>query len=67
MQSVPRLTKIKGSLARDSRMVGEVWACTGFVGTRGVNDLKQVSVVAVVLIVVLRLSIGWQFLYEGLW
>ena len=31
------------------------------------NDLKQVSVVAVVLIVVLRLSIGWQFLYEGLW
>ena len=48
-------------------MVGEVWARTGFVGTRGVNDLKQVSVVAVVLIVVLRLSIGWQFLYEGLW
>ena len=48
-------------------MVGEVWACTGFVGTRGVNDLKQVSVVAVVLIVALRLSIGWQFLYEGLW
>ena len=31
------------------------------------NDLKQVSVVAVVLIVVLRLSIGWQLLYEGLW
>ncbi len=48
-------------------MVGENWAGTGFVGTRGVNDLKQVSVVAVVLIVVLRLSIGWQFLYEGLW
>ena len=39
----------------------------GLVGTRGVNDLKQISVVAVVLIVVLRLSIGWQFLYEGLW
>ncbi len=48
-------------------MVGEVWAGTGFMRTRGVNDLKQVSVVAVVLIVVLRLSIGWQFLYEGLW
>jgi len=31
------------------------------------NDLGRVSVVAVVLIVVLRLSIGWQFLYEGLW
>ena len=31
------------------------------------NDLKRVSVVAVVLMVVLRLSIGWQFLYEGLW
>ena len=31
------------------------------------NDLKRVSGVAVVLIVVLRLSIGWQFLYEGLW
>lgn len=31
------------------------------------NDLKRVSVVAVVLVVVLRLSIGWQFLYEGLW
>jgi uncharacterized membrane protein YphA (DoxX/SURF4 family) len=48
-------------------MVGEVLACIGFVRTRGVNDLKQVSVAAVVLIVVLRLSIGWQFLYEGLW
>lgn len=31
------------------------------------NDLKQVSVVAVVLVVILRLSIGWQLLYEGLW
>ncbi len=40
---------------------------TGFVETLGVNDLKQVSVVAVVLFVVLRLSIGWQLLYEGLW
>ncbi len=67
MQSSPAISKIKSSLATHSRMFGEVWACTGFVGTRGVNDLKQVSVVAVVLIVVLRLSIGWQFLYEGLW
>jgi len=32
-----------------------------------VNDLKRVSVVAVFLIVVLRIAIGWQFLYEGLW
>ncbi len=31
------------------------------------NDLKRVSVVAVFLIVVLRIAIGWQFLYEGLW
>lgn len=31
------------------------------------NDVKRVSGVAVVLIVLLRLSIGWQFLYEGLW
>ncbi len=31
------------------------------------NDWKRVSLAAVVLIVLLRLSIGWQFLYEGLW
>lgn len=31
------------------------------------SDLKRVTVVAAALIVVLRLSIGWQFLYEGLW
>lgn len=36
-------------------------------GNWGVNDLKRVTVVAAALIVVLRLSIGWQFLYEGLW
>ncbi len=67
MQSLSDLTKISCSLARHSPVFGTIWAGTGFVGTRGVNDLKQVSVVAVVLIVVLRLSIGWQFLYEGLW
>jgi uncharacterized membrane protein YphA (DoxX/SURF4 family) len=49
------------------RRVGEVLACTGLVETLGVNDLKRVSGVAVALIVLLRLSIGWQFLYEGLW
>jgi uncharacterized membrane protein YphA (DoxX/SURF4 family) len=32
-----------------------------------VSDLKRVSLAAVVLIVGLRLAIGWQFLYEGLW
>jgi uncharacterized membrane protein YphA (DoxX/SURF4 family) len=31
------------------------------------NVKKQNLAVAIVLIVVLRLSIGWQFLYEGLW
>lgn len=36
-------------------------------GMRLVNDWKRISVAAVVLIVILRLSIGWQFLYEGLW
>src|SRR4051812_18644145 len=34
---------------------------------RLVNDWKRVSLAAVVLIVLLRLSIGWQFLYEGMW
>jgi uncharacterized membrane protein YphA (DoxX/SURF4 family) len=32
-----------------------------------VKDLHRVSCLAVFLIVVLRISIGWQFLYEGLW
>lgn len=31
------------------------------------SDLKRVTIIAVILIVVLRISIGWQFLYEGLW
>lgn len=31
------------------------------------QDLKKVSGIAILLIVVLRLSIGWQLLYEGLW
>lgn len=31
------------------------------------NELKRVSLVAVVFLVLLRMSIGWQFLYEGLW
>jgi uncharacterized membrane protein YphA (DoxX/SURF4 family) len=32
-----------------------------------VSDLKRVPLIAIVLIVLLRLAIGWQFLYEGLW
>lgn len=32
-----------------------------------VRDLRRVSFVAVLFLVLLRLSIGWQFLYEGLW
>lgn len=31
------------------------------------RDLKRIGGAAIVLIVVLRMSIGWQFLYEGLW
>jgi uncharacterized membrane protein YphA (DoxX/SURF4 family) len=31
------------------------------------TDLKRVSFVAIVGLVLLRVSIGWQFFYEGLW
>lgn len=31
------------------------------------NDLKRISWLAILLIVLLRMSIGWQFLYEGMW
>ena len=31
------------------------------------TDLRRYSLAAVVLLVVLRLGIGWQLLYEGLW
>ena len=31
------------------------------------HDLRRISFFAVVFLVLLRLSIGWQFLYEGLW
>jgi uncharacterized membrane protein YphA (DoxX/SURF4 family) len=31
------------------------------------DESRYIPVVAVVLLVLLRLSIGWQFLYEGLW
>lgn len=31
------------------------------------NELRRASLIAVFLIVVLRMSIGWQLLYEGLW
>jgi uncharacterized membrane protein YphA (DoxX/SURF4 family) len=34
---------------------------------RHVPDAKRVALIACVLLVVLRISIGWQFLYEGLW
>jgi uncharacterized membrane protein YphA (DoxX/SURF4 family) len=32
-----------------------------------VKDVQRISVLAIILLVVLRISIGWQFLYEGLW
>ncbi|MBX3444803.1 MAG: DoxX family membrane protein [Planctomyces sp.] len=31
------------------------------------TDWKRIPLIAVILIVLLRLSIGWQFLYEGIW
>ena len=31
------------------------------------RDLRRISALGVVLIILLRISIGWQFLYEGLW
>ena len=31
------------------------------------TDLRRYSVAAVVLLVVLRVAVGWQLLYEGLW
>lgn len=31
------------------------------------NEIRRYSLAAVVLLVVLRLAIGWQLLYEGLW
>lgn len=31
------------------------------------TDVRKLSIVAIVLLVFLRVSIGWQFLYEGLW
>ena len=31
------------------------------------TDLKRVSFLAILFLVLLRISIGWQFLYEGLW
>ncbi len=31
------------------------------------TDVRRLSLAAIVFLVVLRLSIGWQFLYEGLW
>jgi len=31
------------------------------------DELRSISVIACVLLVALRLCIGWQFLYEGLW
>lgn len=31
------------------------------------QDLKKITGIAILLIVVLRLAIGWQLLYEGMW
>lgn len=31
------------------------------------GDLRKISLLAVVLLVVLRISIGWHLMYEGLW
>ncbi|MCA9072170.1 MAG: hypothetical protein KDA84_24750, partial [Planctomycetaceae bacterium] len=31
------------------------------------HDLRRISLFGIVFLVLLRISIGWQFLYEGLW
>ena len=31
------------------------------------SDLRKISWLAVTLIVVLRISIGWHLFYEGMW
>jgi uncharacterized membrane protein YphA (DoxX/SURF4 family) len=31
------------------------------------HDLRRISLFAIAFLVLLRISIGWQFLYEGLW
>ncbi len=31
------------------------------------TDFRRYSLTAVVLLVILRVGIGWQLLYEGLW
>jgi uncharacterized membrane protein YphA (DoxX/SURF4 family) len=31
------------------------------------TDVRKLSLLAIVLLVVLRISIGWQFFYEGIW
>lgn len=31
------------------------------------NDWKRISLIGAIFIVLLRLAIGWQFLYEGIW
>ena len=34
---------------------------------RLIDDFRYISFAAIVLLVALRIMIGWQFLYEGLW
>ncbi len=31
------------------------------------TDLRRISLLAILFLIVLRIAIGWQFLYEGLW
>ena len=31
------------------------------------NDLRRIGFVGCAFLIVLRMTIGWQFLYEGLW
>ena len=31
------------------------------------TEIRRYSLAAIILLVVLRLAIGWQLLYEGLW
>ena len=36
-------------------------------GKISLSDLRRLSILACMFLVLLRISIGWQLLYEGLW
>lgn len=47
--------------------MGRPTSFTSHLKSFNVTDLRRYSLAAVVLLIVLRIGIGWQLLYEGLW